>query len=213
MENSVLLSTAYLGTIQYYSKLLGYNNIIIENQENFTKQSYRNRCDIYGANGKLSLTIPVKKGRTVKTPINELEIDYTEEWQKNHWRSIESAYRHSPFFEYYADDIRPFYKSEIKYLTQFNNGIQKAILDTMEVYPDIQYTEEYHKKITNSDDFRDTIHPKKRMQKPDDYYSVIKYYQVFAAKFGFIENLSILDLLFNMGPETEEILLKSIVNR
>jgi hypothetical protein len=213
MANSVLLSTAYLGTIQYYSKLLGYKRIIIENQENFTKQSYRNRCDIYGANGKLSLTIPVKKGRTIKTPINELEIDYTEEWQKNHWRSIESAYRHSPFFEYYADDLLPFYKSEIKYLTEFNNGIQKVILHAMEVYPDIQYTKEYYREVTNSDDFRDTIHPKTRMQKPDNNYSVRKYYQVFADKFGFIENLSILDLLFNMGPETEEILLKSIVNR
>jgi len=105
----VLLASAYLGSIQYYTKLLNYNTICIEQYENFNKQSYRNRCHIYGANGLQSLTIPVNKGRTQKMLIKDVTLSYETAWPKNHLKSFESAYMSSPFYEFYIDDIRPFF--------------------------------------------------------------------------------------------------------
>lgn len=206
MDNKILLSTAYLGNIQYYSKLINYSNIEIEAHENFTKQSFRNRTEILGANGKLALTIPVKKGRTVKTPINILELDYSENWQNTHWRSIESAYRHSAFYEYYVDDIEPLFKEKYQYLMEFNGALQTAILDILGCDSAIKLTTEF---IPTPDclDFRDSIHPKERMQKVDPNFTAPEYFQVFADKFGFIPNLSILDMIFNCGPSTAEMLM------
>ena len=206
MNNKIILSTAYFGNIQYYSKLVNYNNIEIEVHENFTKQSYRNRTEILGANGKLALTIPVKKGRSIKIPINELELDYSENWMNTHWRSIESAYRHSAFFEYYVDYIEPIFDDRPQFLLEFNNTIQSTILDILEIDNEIKETTEFV-KVPDGIDFRDAIHPKARMQKEDVNFIAPEYFQVFANKFGFTPNLSILDLLFNCGPSTTEILM------
>jgi len=206
MNNKIILSTAYFGNIQYYSKLVNYNNIEIEVHENFTKQSYRNRTEILGANGKLALTIPVKKGRSVKIPINELELDYSENWMNTHWRSIESAYRHSAFYEYYVDYIEPIFDDRPQFLLEFNNTIQSTILDILEIDNEIKETTEFV-KVPDGIDFRDAIHPKARMQKEDVNFIAPEYFQVFANKFGFTPNLSILDLLFNCGPSTTEILM------
>jgi hypothetical protein len=204
-----LLSTAYLGPVQYYTKLINFEQVLIESDENFQKQSYRNRCIILAANGKLPLTIPVTKDRP-KVKTKEIEIDNTLDWQKQHWTSIESAYSSSPFFEFFMDEFRTFYEKKYKFLLDFNLEIQSYVLDQLGVSPTIKLTSRFIKEApSDMVDFRETIHPKKRMQKKDEKFDPHFYYQVFGDKFGFIPNLSIIDLLFNEGANAENILVQS----
>lgn len=201
MKEKVILSTAYLAPIQYYSKLLNYKDVFIELHENFIKQTYRNRCKIYSANGELSISIPVKKIAT-KTKIKDLLIDYDTNWTKIHWKSIESAYRSSPYFEFYEDDLRPFYINKYKYLIDFNLEIQNVILEHLDADVNVKLTENYL-HAPDHDDLRTLITPKRKIS---DSYKTTEYTQVFKEKHGFIPDLSIVDLLFNEGPNAIEIL-------
>jgi hypothetical protein len=203
--NKVLLSTAYLAPIQYYSKLVRFDYITIEKYENFIKQTYRNRCVIYGANGILALSIPVTKDKP-KELIKDIKIYYKTNWRKMHLKSIESAYRSSPFFEYYIDDFLPFYSKEFKFLIDFNTEIQNTVLENLELEKDIRYTTEYKYTLDlmETQDLREVITPKKNIFDPD--FIAPKYNQVFSSKYGFVSNLSILDLLFNEGPNTIDLL-------
>ncbi|MEA3318333.1 MAG: WbqC family protein [Bacteroidota bacterium] len=207
----IILSTSYLAPIQYYSKFIKYNKVLIERYENYIKQTYRNRCIIYSANGLVNLTIPVKKDKT-KTYIKDITIDYDTNWRKLHWKSIESSYRSSPFFEFFEDDLFPFYTKKFKYLIDYNTELQNLMLDNIGI-ENIQfnYTNEYYK---GSDilDYREVFHPKKSMAKEDKYYKPEKYHQVFNNKHGWKANLSIIDLLFNEGPNAINILEQSIIN-
>lgn len=205
-----LLSSAYFGPIQYFSKIIS-GHFILEAHEHFNKQSYRNRCSIYGANGPQTLVVPVIKNHGQKTPIKDLEIDYSTNWQINHKRSITSAYRSAPFFEYYFDDIAFVFTKKHKFLFDLNNKILETFLEFFELSNEIQFTTEYF-STGDFNDFRDTIHPKKRMQKPDEAFTAPNYNQVFQEKFGFTSNLSVLDLVFNCGSESEMLLKKSNLN-
>ncbi len=209
IADSAILTTAYLGPVQYYTKFLCYDSLYIEIEENYQKQSYRNRCIILSANGKLPLTIPVTKDDP-KTRTKDIRIDNTLEWQKNHWTSIESAYSSSPFFEFFQDEFSLFYKKKYDFLLDFNTQIQDYIFEQLEIEPLIKFTQDYIKNPLEMDDYRDSIHPKKRMQKKDPLFRPVYYHQVFDEKYGFIENLSIIDLLFNEGPNAENILKQSI---
>lgn len=209
-NNIALLSTAYLAPVQYYTKLISFDKVLIEKHENFTKQSFRNRCMIYGANGPLTLSIPLIKGITPKTLITDIEIDYTENWQNIHWRSIVSAYRSSPFFEYYFEELEPFYTKKIKYLFDFNLELQNTICEILEIEPEILFTDDFIIEPESQIDFRNSIHPKKRCAKPDPNFSPQKYFQVFEEKHGFIPNLSIIDLIFNEGSQALTNLEESI---
>lgn len=203
MSKKIILSTAYLAPIQYFTKFVKYDKVIIEAHENFIKQTYRNRCKIYGANGELSLSIPVKKSAP-KTTIKELLIDYDTNWRKLHWKSIESAYNSSPYFEYYIDDFLPFYTKKYKYLFDFNTELLKMILENIDISTKIDFTETFFNNEYDMDDFREQIHPKKR--NVDKNFKIIEYTQVFQSKHSFIPNLSIVDLLFNEGPNSSIIL-------
>lgn len=211
VKTAALLSTAYLGPVQYYTKLMKYKKVFIEADENFQKQSYRNRCIILAANGKLSLTIPVTKDQP-KVKTKDIKIDNSLDWQKQHWTSIESAYSSSPFFEFFMDDFQVFYEKKYRFLLDFNMEIQQFVLNQLEIEAELTLTTSYTENVPDyMTDFRETIHPKKRMQKRDQDFNPHLYYQVFGDKFGFVPNLSIIDLLFNEGANAENILVKSQV--
>lgn len=205
-ENSVLLSITYLGPIHYFTKFLLYDKIWLETHEHYSKQTYRNRCDIYSANGKLSLSTPVLKGNERKTLITDLKIDYNKKWQKLHLKGIESAYRSSPFFEFYMDELSGFYSKKFEFLFDFNMGILSTLLHLLDLNPEIKYTEKYGlREEDHMTDMRDSIHPKHPYQ-TDPHFLPVEYSQVFSEKHGFIANLSIIDLIFNMGPDSISVL-------
>lgn len=202
----ILLSTAYFAPIQYFSKLAVFPEIQIEQHENFIKQTYRNRCVILGANGPVSLIVPVEKGRGTKIRIKDLRIAYDEEWQRNHWRTIFSAYSSSPYFEYYVDDIEPFFRKKYEFLFDFNLRITEQILRILEISPKMKMSDDFELYPPNFVNFREQISPKKHLTIEDHHFRSIPYTQVFAEKFGFVPNLSILDLIFNEGPSAISVL-------
>jgi hypothetical protein len=207
---SVVLSTTYLGPIRYFSRFFLSYPVLIERNENYLKQSYRNRCIIYGANGPLTLIVPVQRGSFHKTAINELEIDYDTNWQANHWRSIISSYKSAPFFEFYIDDLIPYYQKEFRFLIDYNTSLMNVFLRHLEIKQGFSFTKSFIKQYPSKLlDFREKIHPKKSFRDP--FFKNLEYTQVFSPKHGFIPNLSILDLLFNLGPESAEFLGKSII--
>ena len=203
---AILLSTAYFAPVRYFSKLAVYPEIYIEQHENFIKQTYRNRTVILGANGPISLIVPVEKGREQKIRIKDLRIAYYEEWQRNHWRTIFSAYNSSPFFEYYADDLEPLFRMKSKYLLDYNQQITESILDMLEIPVSLKLTTDFEYLPENCLNFREKINPKANKNMDDPEFAAQPYTQVFSEKFGFVPDLSILDLLFNEGPSAHQVL-------
>ena len=196
MLNNPLLPTAYLAPISYYAILLQHPNCSIELNEHFIKQSIRNRCEIYGANGKLRLTIPKERKGSSKTIIENLKISHKQNWQKEHWNAIVSAYNSSPFFEYYKDELQPLFEEKEEYLVEFNSKLQKVILDLLQEKNTFKNTSKY----LHQGDFSDLRNYHWELKNQE------KYDQVFMEKNGFIPNLSILDLVFNLGPESSDYL-------
>lgn len=196
----VLLSTAYHAPIQYYSKLICYQHVYLEQWENYQKQSFRNRCHILSANGVLPLTVPIVHTGE-KMLIKYVRIDYSKRWIPMHLRAIESAYRSSPFYLYYYDDIAEIYEEKYEYLWEMNLAFLKLTLQLLQLEVDIELTAGFREIPQPFDDFTQVIHPKEKFQQPDPDFIPKPYHQVFGEKFGFVSNLSILDLLFNTGPE------------
>ncbi len=205
----ILLSTAYFPNIEYCSKLISNQTIFIEQHEHFIKQTYRNRAVILAANGPVPIIVPVVKGRGPKIKIKDLQISYDEDWQRNHWRTIFSAYNSSPFFEFYADDFEPFFQKKHQFLLDLNMDILKTIFDLLEIDPELFLTGNFEKVPENTLNFREKIHPKIRFSDKSNCKS-IEYTQVFSDKLGFASNLSILDLLFNTGPQAYSIIENGI---
>lgn len=210
MNNSAILSIAYLPPIQYFAKLVQYQNIYIESMENYTKQTYRNRCVILGANGLLALTIPVVKIQGNHTPIRMVEIDNSTLWQKNHWKAIESAYRTSAYFDFVADILQPFYARKFSNLYEYNLLLMNSIFDFLSVDKSIRFTSIFIADYgLEHNDFRSKISPKVDYRK-DVSFEAVEYFQVFSSKFGFTPNLSIIDLLFNEGLSATDVVEASI---
>lgn len=202
-----VFSTAYFPPVQYFSKISNCEFVYIEKNENFIKQTFRNRCNILSANGLLPLSIPVNRNEKMKIRITDLKIDYSTIWQKIHFKSIESAYKSSPFYDYYIDEFLPFFKKKYTFLYDFNLEIINVIFKNVNQDIKIIETEDFiNIGDKNFTDFRYSISPKIKKNYPE--ISDLKYHQVFGEKFGFVTDLSILDLLFNLGPETSEYLNK-----
>lgn len=211
MEKIVYLTSAYWAPVEYYAKLYAADKACIERYDNYVKQTYRNRCVIAATDGPLALTIPTEKSATAKCPMKDVRISDHGNWRHMHWNAFVSSYRNSPFFEYYADDFRGFYEKKYSFLWDFNQEICNLVCELIDIYPQIEGTSEYRTELAlNEQDFRDIIHPKKDFKVEDPTFHAEPYYQVFKEKFGFLPNLSIADLLFNMGPESLLVLQKCV---
>tara|TARA_B100000287_G_C20544674_1_gene746067 strand:- start:468 stop:1091 length:624 start_codon:yes stop_codon:yes gene_type:complete len=197
VSSKIILPTAYFGPISYYSKIIKNDTPLVEINENFVKQTIRNRCYISGSNGKLRLTIPKQKINNTKS-ISSIKICYFENWQKNHWNAISSSYNSSPFFTYYKDELNVLFQKKEKYLIDLNNKAQNIILKILQYDKTIQQTSKYEKTGSFID-----------LRNYNWENDIIKNYeQVFIEKIEFLNNLSILDLIFNLGPESTNYLLK-----
>ena len=193
---TTLLSSAYLPPISFFTAIKSGGDVLIEQFDNYCKQTYRNRCIIATANGKQALTIPVVKTYNPKQLMKDVRISDHGEWRRQHWNALESAYMNSPFFMYYQDDFRPFYEKKYEFLIDFNTELTLLIMKLSGINNEIRLTESYTRKTDDILDLRHLIEPgKNEPENPKEYW------QVFKQKYGFIGNLSAVDLLFNMGPE------------
>jgi hypothetical protein len=203
-NQNILLSVAYLPPISYVKSVIDSKKTTIEQYENYLKQSYRNRCRIYAANGILDLSIPILLATRKKILIKDVKIDYTVPWQKQHLKSIESAYSTSPYFDYLRDDFLPFYTKKYIHLMDLNVSLLHTILDIIEIDKEINLTSDYEHHPVNKIDLRKHFTPKRAVP---DLNSLKPYPQVFDVKFRFKPDLSCIDLIFNLGPQAYSYLI------
>jgi hypothetical protein len=199
IDMRALLSTTFFGPVQWYQKLYRYDEVFIENNDSYQKQTYRNRCLIATTNGVQALTVPVTIEHAGGT--ETIRISDHGNWRHQHWQALCSAYGDSPFFQYYEDDLRPFFTGKWEFLRDFNEAIRQQMCIMLDIQPKVMLTPHYQKgdDLTDCDDYREVIRPKHPLPDPD--FSPQRYYQVYERKHGFLPNMSILDLLCNMGPE------------
>ena len=193
---SILLSSAYLPPVSFFTAINSGGDVLIEQYDNYSKQTYRNRCRIATAAGVQALTVPIVKGTSPKQLMKDVRISDHGEWRHQHWNALESAYMNSPFFMYYQDDFRPFYEKKYEFLVDFNTELTLLIMKLAGIDKTVKLTGSYGKKEQNILDLRQLVNPG-----TDDPESSRPYWQVFKEKYGFLANLSAVDLLFNMGPE------------
>ena len=219
---TALLQTTYFGPVQWYQKLKRYDHCVIEQYDSYQKQTYRNRCVIATANGLQALTVPVDHSPLTIDHVQckDLRISDHNQWRRVHWNALQSAYSESPFFEYYADDIRPFFEQKYEFLIDFNEAIRQKMCELLDIETSVSYSsgfmvhgsgfmvQDSGVRVQDSGfmvqgsgfkDFREVIHAKHPQDDPE--FQPRSYWQVFQHRYGFQPNLSILDLLFCMGPE------------
>lgn len=204
--NTIRLTSEYLAPVSHYAFMYKAERTEIEIQEHFQKQSFRNRCNILSANGVMPLTIPVEKSEFKKPCLKDMKISDHGNWRHLHWNAIKSSYNSSAFFEYYRDEFAPFYEKKYEYLVDFNEAMRALIFDQLEIEREIIQTDIYDKVTPEGVlDLRGYAEPQIKIGLELNLVSK-PYYQVFQTKYGFQSDLSIIDLLFNMGPESEIIL-------
>lgn len=205
--NTILIEAQYIGAVSYWKELLQAEKIIIDKHEHYVKRSYRNRCHILGANGLLRLSVPLESGKSQHSAMKDVRISYNESWQKLHWQSITSAYRRSPYFEFYEDHFAKFYEDKFEFLLDYNIELLKKIAAILKVDLKIEFTEKY---LLPSEfdglDLRSKVLPIK-----DDSQLFPEYPQVFSDRFPFEKDLSMLDLLFNKGTTSLDYINKLLI--
>lgn len=198
MSGEILLSTAYLPPIEYFALITGKQSVLIEKEENYLKQSFRNRCYILSAGGSQLLTVPVLMGSIHKVPLKDIRIDYSKRWQKVHTGAIISSYRSSPYFLFYFDSIEKIINTNHQFLLDLNTELLLLIINILKINIRVSYTSEFDpvNNIEKESDFRYKINPKKHSS-----YSPKQYLQVFPDFENIRPVLSIIDLIFNTGPD------------
>lgn len=203
---ALLIEVHYLPCIEYFCLLLGHDQIILEQHEHFTKQSYRNRCSIRGANQILDLRIPIQKGKS-KTTIKDLKVDDSQPWKKLHWRSLQSAYGKAPFFEHYAPALQQIYQRPSKFLIEYTLPMLTLCLNWLQIDFPVGLTETYDQQPKEGIiDGRNQIFPKE-LYSNRPFYQPKPYPQVFGKDFA--DNLSIIDLIACEGPNARSVLNSS----
>ncbi|PRD47043.1 WbqC family protein [Sphingobacterium haloxyli] len=202
MESQLLLPAFYLPAVGYFH-IIQQNEqpLLIERFEHYPKQTYRTRAKIATANGVLDLIVPILHGKKEHVPVKDIRINYDFNWQRLHWLSLQTAYRSSAYFEYYEDDFYRFYEKRHDFLLDFNIEQLQLLLTCLKINRSVTFTQAYTSRIEPVD-YRDAIHPKKPslLERPKPYY------QVFEDKHGFLPDLSVVDLLFNHGPQSKSYL-------
>ena len=198
MEKGAVFPLFYLPNVEFFKNLQSFKDqtILIEKHEHYPKQTFRNRTSIAGPNGILNLSVPVKKESEKYINFKDIKISNEDNWQRIHWLSLETSYRSSAYFEFYEDDFIPFYQKKYNYLFDYNLELYIVVLKLIKMPVKYDFTVYYEKSYENLIDFRMINKP----NKPSTYQNK-KYYQVFEDKNGYINNISILDLLFNQGPQ------------
>lgn len=194
---TILIHPTYFPTIATFVAITKADHVILETQDNYQKQTYRNRSYIYAANGKLQLSVPVIFSQKNRQKYSEVQIANDYKWQDNHWKSLESAYRTSPFYEYYIDELQPLFTESFNSILDFNMKCLEVICECLQLEINITKTEVFEREPENIKDYRGLVNAKK-----ENIIALEPYNQVFYTKHGYINNLSILDLLFNEGPNT-----------
>lgn len=201
MAGKILVSTAYLPPVEYFSLISQADEVLIEVEENYLKQSYRNRCYILSEHGPQLLSIPVYLGSQHKTPLKEIRIDYSKRWQQVHLKAITASYNSSPYFQFYFENIEKIISKKIDFLIDLNMELMESVLKMLKIKIGITYTTNFKPVGEAENDFRYKISPKKESQ-----FFVKEYIQVFEICNCFVQGLSIIDLIFNMGPEAVDYL-------
>ena len=198
----MLIQPSFFGPIIQYALMAGQREVIFEKQDNFQKQTYRNRCYIYGANGKQLLSVPVHHSNANgRQKTKDIKIDHSFSWKKNMMKSLESSYRSSPYFEFYEDDIRQIFEKEHLFLFDLNLHSDELVKECLQLDQEVSFTDTYVDDDDESQDYRFLAGVKKMPA-----FKLKTYTQVFDDKYGFISNLSVLDLIFNEGPNALEYL-------
>lgn len=192
---NILIHPTYFPSISHFIAISKTKSVIFEVEDNYQKQTYRNRAYVYGANGKLLLNVPVSFTQRNRQKSKDVRISYAEDWRSQHWKTLTSAYRTSPFFEYYQDELKPLFEIKCNYLIDLNFKCMETVLDCLQLNIDSSITKTFEKHVEHSQDFRFLVNARK-----EPNFKLDEYFQVFAEKHGFLNNLSILDLLFNEGP-------------
>lgn len=203
MSRKYLLPTAYFPPLTWMAMMLNSDEALLEIHETFPKQTIRNRCRILSANGILRLSVPVQKCNGNQSKTSEIEVLYNENWQQNHFRSIESAYNKSPFYYHYRHHIDGFYAKRYELLTELNHASIQLVLTMLKSEKRFSYTTNWLKDSGDYTDLRNKLSDKNRI------FHLTPYYQVFSDRHQFQPDLSILDLLFNEGPEALHYLKKA----
>lgn len=197
MPEEILLSTAYFPPSVYFSLIRKSDRVLIEREENYTRQTYRNRCRILTPGGTLDLSVPVMKGNALKTKVKDIEIDYSKRWQQVHLRALASAYSRAPYFLFYSEPIIEIIQKNHRFLLDLNNELLLQCLRFLEMDKCINYTSSFLPCTGLSNDYRYRISPGRHPE-----ITLRPYIQVFGDEF--VTGLSILDLIFNLGPEAAD---------
>ncbi len=187
----------YLPQISWFKEVIHEHEITLEQHDNWQKSSFRNKTVIAGANELQTLSIPIIGGREQKTTYKDIRICYTDRWQQVHLTAIKSAYSSAPFFEHYVDYFSPFYEKKTEFLFDYNFELLQLCFKLLKTERKILRTDDYKKEIPDALDIRNSYNTKKEIFKPSK-----SYIQVFSERQGFQPNVSVIDLLFNEGPET-----------
>jgi hypothetical protein len=196
MTGKSLVSSAYLAPVEYFSVISRANEISVEREENYLKQTYRNRFYILSAHGPQLLSVPVYLGSLHKTPIKDIKVDYSKRWQQVHLRAITASYNSSPYYEFYFEIVEKIISQNHQFLLDLNMELTLAVLEMLKIRKSLSYTTYFEPVMNNENDFRYKISPKNK-----SLFGLKRYSRVFNTDKNYIPGLSIIDLVFNMGPD------------